>query len=146
MKGKDRSSKPLAGGKLSGALPSSASRVVRQRGASLIQLVFYVVLASFSVVATVRLAPIYMDAWKVRSVVNSMGSETALRGASAREVSQSLNRRLNINGIRHIERDHIAIQVGPGGTEVVIDYEVRVPLFGNLDAIAHFRYDTVISN
>ncbi len=115
-----------------------------QRGAGLLSVLFVVGALGLVVVIGGRLAPVYLEAWTVRSVMNSLRQETGLRGASRQEIAQSLSRRLTINDVRSVGRDDIEIREMADGTSVVIDYEVRIPLIGNLDGVAYFRYEAVI--
>lgn len=117
----------------------------RQRGASMIVVLLVLALAVGAFLVTVRLAPVYMEAWTVRAVINGLSQDHALRGADAREITRSLDRRFTINDVRSVRARDIEIQAVPGGMEVVAEYEVRVPLLGNIDGVVQFRHETVIS-
>lgn len=117
----------------------------RQQGVSLILMLVLICVGVAAFTITVRLAPVYMEAWTVRAVINSLDKEHGLRGANAREITRALDRRFTINDVRSLRARDIEVRSVPGGMAVVADYEVRVALLGNIDGVVKFRYETVIS-
>lgn len=119
--------------------------VARQQGASLILMLALICVGVAGFLITVRLAPVYMEAWTVRAVISSLDKEHGLRGANAQEITRTLDRRFTINDVRSLRARDIEVRSVPGGMAVVADYEVRVELLGNIDGVVKFRYETVIS-
>lgn len=115
-----------------------------QRGMSLVG--WLIVLAFIGCIALVviRVVPVYAEAWTVRSVINGLQEDRDLARSDRNAILRSLQKRLEINNVRSVGRDDITIQAADGGTEVVIDYETRFPLIGNIDGIAHFRNTVTI--
>ncbi len=116
----------------------------RQEGMSLIAMLILVVVLIFALVIAVRLTPVYLESMEVGSILNSMEQDSELQGASRTELRQTLQRYLQVNGIQRIGRDDIGFSDTAGGTLMVIEYEARVPLIFNLDAVAKFRKEAVV--
>jgi len=108
------------------------------RGMTFLGLVLALAVAVFAALTLARVVPLYLEAYKVRSVLRSLAEDPVLGGAPKGEVLETLLRRLDINDVEHVDRDAIRIERRRGVTTVSIDYEARVPLLGNLDLVARF--------
>lgn len=86
----------------------------------------------------IRVAPVYMEAYTVRSILQSLQEERSLVGADRNAVWRTLQKRLEINDVKSVGRDDISLQAVGGGTQITIAYESRFPLLANIDGIANF--------
>lgn len=116
----------------------------RQRGMTLIGWLITLMLLAVGGLITIRLVPLYMEAYSVGSILRSMESEARLSNASRSELRETFRKRLNINSIDRVDDDDLDFNDVAGGVQLLVDYEVRVHLLGNLDAIASFRREAVI--
>ncbi|MCP1675903.1 hypothetical protein J2T57_003058 [Natronocella acetinitrilica] len=116
----------------------------RQRGISLIGMLVVVVLLIFALVIGMRLTPVYLESMEISSIVGQIENNPDLRGASRNEIRATMQRHFQVNGIRNIGRDEITFSDTAGGTLMVVEYEARVPMIFNLDAVAKFRKEAVI--
>lgn len=116
-----------------------------QQGAGLIG--WLIILAFVGIVAlvTIRTVPVYLEAYYVRSVLKSLQSDQGLVADDRNAVWQSLQRRFDVNDITSVKRDDVSIRKVAHGTEIVIDYETRFPLVGNIDGIANFTSKVTVS-
>ncbi len=86
-----------------------------------------------------RLGPLYMDHNTMSGLLDKMGDEAGMGIKSNGELKNIIKQRFKLNNIRDFPIDeHIAFERTGKGTEIVMDYEVRIPLMGNLDLIASF--------
>ena len=113
-----------------------------QKGASLWMVLLFIVVLGFGAVFGLKLIPIYLEWWKVeRAVENSL--QTGSRGASTRDISQAIVRRLDIDEVRRIDNrninDFMTISKRGDQVTVAIDYYAEESLFGNLSVRAHFE-------
>jgi hypothetical protein len=51
-----------------------------------------------------------------------------------------MKRIVDVNRVDSIKEEHVVIKKDKGKTTVSIDYEVRIPLWGNLDGVAKFSH------
>jgi len=111
----------------------------RQGGASIFFVL--VLLIALGLVGTVglRLVPVYMESYKVKSALESLREETTLAHAPTMMIRTQIMRRLDINDVKSVKAKDIAVQDTPSGRIVTIKYEARIPLFANLDAVAKFH-------
>ncbi len=115
-----------------------------QSGITLLGLLAVLVVVAFVGLIAIRLTPVYLESLEVGSVLRSMERDDALHGASRADLRSALNRRLQVNNIDSVGRDDVQFNDAGHGMEIVVDYEVRVPLVANLDAIAKFRKEALI--
>lgn len=116
----------------------------RQRGLSAIGVLLALIIGLTVVVMGMRLVPVYLESMEVSSIIESVANDPEMRGASRAEVSRALNRRFSVNAIGNIDRDAISLNDTGAGVEIVVDYEVRVPMIRNLDIVASFHKTAVV--
>lgn len=112
-----------------------------QRGMGLSGMMFVFVLVAFIAVILLRTAPAYMDFLALRSAMNSVAQSPEPIAGGRPAIMDLINRRLEINNVRDVEPGSFAFQKRDDGTyEVGVDYEVRRPLFGNVDVVLTFNH------
>lgn len=116
----------------------------RQRGMTLIGWLITLMIVAVVGLIGIRLIPLYMEAYAVGSVLRSMESEVRLSDASYSELRETFRKRLDINSVDGVDGDDLDFNDVAGGVQLLVDYEVRVHLLGNLDAVANFRREAVI--
>jgi hypothetical protein len=120
-------------------------RVKNQTGLTAIGLILTLIPVGLAVYIVLRVAPVYIEALSVGDVVNSLKKELDLKEKSLEEISKLIQKRLyEINNVSSVARDDIKIQKTVNDVTVIIDYEARVPLFGNVALALDFHKRAVI--
>jgi Domain of unknown function (DUF4845) len=120
-------------------------RVKNQTGLTAIGLILTLIPVGLAVYIILRVAPVYIEALSVGDVVNSLKKELDLKEKSREEISKMIQKRLyEINNVSSVARDDIKIQKTVNDVTVTIDYEARVPLFGNVALALDFHKRAVI--
>jgi hypothetical protein len=120
-------------------------RVKSQAGLTAIGLILILIPVGLAVYIVLRVAPVYIEALSVGDVVNSLKKELDLKEKSREEISKLIQKRLyEINNVSSVARDDIKIQKTVNDVTVTIDYEARVPLFGNAALALAFHKRAVI--
>jgi hypothetical protein len=120
-------------------------RVKNQTGLTAIGLILTLIPVGLAVYIVLRVAPVYIEALSVGDVVNSLKKELDLKEKSREEISKLIQKRLyEINNVSSVARDDIKIQKTVSDVTVIIDYEARVPLFGNVALALDFHKRAVI--
>jgi len=88
----------------------------------------------------VRLAPLYLEAYKVKAVLDSMATNDQIAGMKLRDIRQLLSKRFDVENIRKVSPDDVLVDQEDGFIIIEADYELRAPLMGNLDGVAKFYY------
>ncbi len=95
-------------------------------------------LIGFFALLTFKFAPIYLEHFSVKGVLESFKEEPLITQKSKRDISRMIMARLNTNGVRDIKRDAILINKKPGTLKIGIKYFVRKPMVGNVEIIVSF--------
>lgn len=116
-----------------------------QEGMTLIS--WLVTLIGLGVVAlmAIRLAPIYIEAYEVGSILQTMETDPELKNLTQSEVRRTFEKRLGVNDIDFI-KDDLKVNEVAGGLQLIVNYQARVHLLGNLDAVASFRKEAMLRN
>ena len=110
-----------------------------QRGLTAIGWLIVLGMLSFFVLLVLRLAPGYLEFYKVKSVLESLQQEPYLGNKTPMEIHSLLQRRIDVNAIDSIQAKDINIKQEGGKTTISTQYEVRVPIMGNVDAVSKFE-------
>lgn len=115
------------------------TQVHAQRGMTAIGWLIVLGLLAFFVLLVLRLAPGYLEFYKVESVIDSLKDEPYIGNKTPMEIRSLLQRRIDVNSIDHVDAKDIKIEQSGGRTTITADYEVRVPMIGNVDAVSKFH-------
>ena len=109
----------------------------RQRGMTLMGWV--IVLAVFGVfaIAVLRAGPLYMEYYKIHSVLTSLPKEMG-SGTTKQDIYSYLSKRFNIEAITVIKAKEVKIERKGENYEVRANYDARSPFIGNLNFIITF--------
>lgn len=110
----------------------------KQHGITLLGVIFVLVVFGFLLLMLFRLAPVYIESFSVSSSLESLQEDMAVSPLSTDQIRQVLQRRFQINDVSHVAPDDIQIRKTRAGIMISVSYEARVPLVGNLDAVASF--------
>lgn len=111
-----------------------------QKGLTAISIALLLALAGFAIFLIFKLAPPYIEAYSVKDSVNSLTKELEIRDKSKEDVYKLLKKRLDINDITSVKKEDITIQKSGKILKVQVDYEVRIPLLGNIDLALTFNH------
>jgi len=116
-----------------------------QSGFTFISLVFFIITVVFFANLIMKLAPAYLEYFNVSTSLSSLQDEQFSSSALESEIRGKLEKRLNINDVKHVKSNNISIQDLEGKAVASIDYEVRTNILANIDAIVHFSKSVEIS-
>lgn len=116
------------------------SMQVNQRGMTYLGMMFLMVVIAFFAVIVIKVVPVYLENYKVKSSLTSLASDPGgdLAKMSNADLEKRLLARFDINDVEHVTKDDITIRKEDGNTVIEVDYEARVPLFMNIDLVARF--------
>jgi len=112
----------------------------KQQGASTPLVLLFLAMMAVILTIAFKLYPAFYDHWQIESVVDSFNDELNLEEVSVEELSQRFNSRLIVNSIRDFDiSENLFISKDDGILTIEVDYEVRVPVYRNIDAIMKFH-------
>lgn len=116
----------------------------REQGITLIGFLLGLALLAFVVVMGMKIVPIYTEYYNVSKALQYMSEEADLANKTNYQIKTALFRRLETNYVRNINEKHVRV-VRKNGVRVRVTYEVRKGLIANLDVIATFDKEVLLS-
>jgi len=113
----------------------------KQHGMSMLGGLVIVMMSAVLLITALKLAPVYMEYYKVVDIVDQVKQDPALKGAPKDKILIALAKRLNTNDVRSLTRDDYRVTKiqGRNAYEIEFYYVVSTPLFGNLSIVAEFQ-------
>ena len=111
----------------------------RPAGVSGMGLIVVLTLVAGLIVVSLRLGPHYIDWQTLNSIMRDLPS-TRIHEMDKREIREMLTKRYKINNIRDLNlREVVSIERKKDTTNITVNYEVREPMFYNVDAMLTFN-------
>lgn len=109
-----------------------------QRGMTAIGWLFVLGLIGFFALLAMRMIPKYLEFYSVESTLDSFLNEPGMSTKTPQDVRTLVAKRFNINAVTSVSAKEVAIQNTGSAFLISVDYEVREPVFGNVDVIMSF--------
>lgn len=117
----------------------------RQTGASLLSIMIVLIIGGVFFSVGFKLYPAYFDYKLVDSVLTDVSTDQDELSKPLIRLRQDLAKKFRINQVKLPEKDSIVVRQEKGMIYFDLDYEVRVPMFYNVDAVVSFnkQYEAV---
>ncbi len=110
----------------------------RQAGMTTLGLIILVVFVGLFAFAAIRLAPVYLNYFKVAGVINAVGEEFDGTGASRSAIRSSVSRRFDIESVSEIRAQDVKVTSVDRGFEVAAVYSHKTPFIANVSFVVDF--------
>jgi hypothetical protein len=104
----------------------------RQKGMSSFGWIAVAGIFGFLVITFFKVFPFYYDNYKVKTSLEALQQDTEIDPKSKRAIWDSLNKRLYINEVRNIRKEHVTMVRKDGKTTVTVTYRTEDEFIGNL--------------
>jgi Domain of unknown function (DUF4845) len=116
----------------------------RQKGMSSFGWIAVAGIFGFLVITFFKVFPFYYDNFKLTTSLEALQLDTTIDAKSKRAIWESLQKRLFINEVRMITREHVTMVRKDGKTTVTVTYEQKDDYIGNLFIGGEFVESIVI--
>lgn len=116
----------------------------RQDGATLLGYIVLVLFVGVFVFGVLRLAPVYLNYWKVVGVVDGVFNEFDGQAPTRAQIRTSVARRFDVESVGVITFRDVAVTQVDGGFEVAAVYDHQAPFIGNIAFTVHFDKSRVV--
>ena len=113
----------------------------KQKGMTLISWLVLLGIVLFNAIIALNIVPVYINDQSVKSLMKNLETDTTVRGDSPKELKKTITKRLRVNNVYSVTKEHITIKKAKNGYLVIIEYEPRGKLMGNLDYIVTFKHE-----
>jgi len=115
------------------------SSLRRQRGMSYWGWIFAVAVFGFALMVVSTMGSAYIDAYYVGQGLKKLAKKPDLRDMSRGEIKKELDKFFLINSVRGEPTKAVQVIRGADSMLVSVDYELRQPLFANVDVVMKFN-------
>lgn len=112
--------------------------VSKQKGMTLTGWMTVVALILFFALLGMKIIPIYLENLTVKDVIESLKDEPLITKKSSVQVRDMVMKRLDINGVYDLKKEHVTVKKSPGVMKVDVTYTVQKKLAGNMDILISF--------
>lgn len=117
----------------------------KQRGVTAIGWVFLLIPMALTIYAGIRVAPVYMNYWRIVDAMSKSASELKSDEAlSPLAIRKAIGRRFDVGYVEGMEAKDIVVRKGDAGWEMSCEYEGVAPLFSNVAIVISFNKTVVI--
>ncbi len=115
----------------------------KQGGFSIASIAFIILLVSFFGTLLVKLGPIYNDHFYLTALVKDLSLEAGSSNKSIRELRESMRKNLLVNNVT-FDLANLTLDKSKGSVPVlVLNYETRVHVLFNIDAVVVFNEEYI---
>lgn len=100
---------------------------------------FVLGLIGFFTIAGIKVIPMYIEGYKVRSALKSLNKEPNITSKSTAEIVRMLQKRFDVDDVEAVTKEDIVIKNDGGRLVIEIEYEDRRHFMSNLDVVASFK-------
>ena len=116
------------------------NRLSKQRGISPTGWFLIICLIGMFLIFVIKSFPVYMSHYQVYQALEWAGNQPELAKAPVHEIRKRIGRKFDTGYVRHISAKDIMVRSKPGGIRTIgVKYEVRKPLFYNIDLVYSFN-------
>ena len=115
----------------------------KQRGITVIGLVFVLVTLGVVGVMSMKLMPAYLEYFSVKKAIIKISNEPTFAAMSKKEIVDEFDRSATIDDIKVVKGNDLEVSKDDAGKPVVsIEYQTTVPLIANVSALIDFSVST----
>lgn len=112
----------------------------RQRGMTFLGWASLLFGVGFLVFLGLRIIPVYMNEYKVTTAFKEIKKDPTRHSTTPHALEDLLQRHFDIDEVRYVKAKQARFkEVGSGQVQMSLDYEVRKPLFANIDLVFTFK-------
>lgn len=112
-----------------------------QSGASSLVMLVMVLFFGGLLTLALKLGPAYLDNLTIQEIMEGLEKREDPSVMTKAQLREWLSRQLSVNSVRDFDPTNVVLERKGDGALVIVDYEVRTPLFFNVDALIHFRHE-----
>lgn len=111
----------------------------KQQGASFFSVIIVLIVAGIFFSVGFKLYPAYVDYATIDSVLTDVIEDRNQLKNSPQELRNDMTKKFRINQVKLPAKDSLIITKKDGIVRMVLDYEVRIHMFKNIDAMVKFE-------
>lgn len=116
-----------------------------QRGLTMLSWLIVLGIMVFFMLIGIKMIPTYLENYSIKQVLTTMQNDRSVRKMTPNEIKKSFIKRLKINSVYEFDRNSLKVKKEKFGTKILVDYEVRKPVAGNVAIVMTFSESATIA-
>lgn len=116
----------------------------KQKGLTFISWMGILALVLFNGIIGMNVIPVFLNDHSVTTLMENIQADSSMRGATPKKIKDTITKRLRVNNVYSVNKDHITIKKDRKDYVIRIAYEPRGKLIGKLDYIVTFKHEARI--
>ncbi|HPF58681.1 MAG TPA: DUF4845 domain-containing protein [Candidatus Competibacteraceae bacterium] len=112
--------------------PPRTERKDQQRGMTVIGMLLVLILIAFAVLIAMKVIPIYIEYYTVKSTIESIRKEPQLAQMSTQDIHKAIQRRFDVGYVEKVNASDLKIKNAPDGRVLELVYDDERELFYGL--------------
>jgi len=118
----------------------------KQKGMTMVSWIIVISFIGIFAVSALQIIPSYLSFFSARSVIETLKTDSAIKGKTSSEIKTLIRKRFRMNNLRHIDVNKAVSFKNKGISEgsgfiVKMNYEDRGKIIGNLFFVTVFSHD-----
>lgn len=114
----------------------------KQRGMTFLGLVLMIAAGIFVAIIVMKMVPPYIEYMSVKKAVTNIAKQPNFREMNKKDIYDTFSKTTSIDNVTSIQARDLIITQSELGPVVTADYQVVVPLMGNVSALLDFYAST----
>jgi len=116
----------------------------KQKGLTLISILILLAVLLFNGIIALNIVPVYINDRSIKTLMKNLETDSSVRGKTPKALKAVITKRLRMNNVYSVTKEHITIKRAKNDYYITIEYEPRDKLMGNLDYIVSFKHEARI--
>lgn len=116
----------------------------KQRGATLVGMLFIGGLVGSGLILAAKLVPAYLEFMSVKKVLNSMATNGDLKTMSSKELQASFFKRAYVSDVKNVKPEDLTVSREGNASVIIVEYSIKVPVVSNISACLDFSASTSV--
>lgn len=115
---------------------------MKQRGMSAWSMTALIMVVIFFGMLFFKLLPVYISDAKVSSALSRVSKLPNARSMSSGEIVDRVSRQFDIDMVTNVKAQQVqVVPTTTGGLRISLEYDVEVPMLGNVSAVVYFNHE-----
>ena len=116
----------------------------KQRGMTMLGFLITLCVVIFFAFCAMKIVPMYIEYYSVKKALASIANDAQAANSSKERIRENFARHMQIDYVSTVKPEMLKIESTEAGYKLVMDYEVRKPMFHNLDVVGKFHTEQAV--
>lgn len=115
-----------------------------QKGTSLYNIIFIILVAVMAAHTGFKLFPVYMEDWSIQAAIEGATKDPDVQYNRPSDVQQAILRRFGVNNVTRASRENVSVVRDGDYYRINVEYEVSLPYMANISLVLDFAHEAEV--